>query len=931
MKAFLKGVSALSCAAFLGACSCSLQAQTLVNIANAPGVKYSYLDEKGNRTDGSVYKDKDCKLLSDGSSENSSAIASVYGAQKAKTVSVLFEFPARIHPASLEFEWMWGHNPKQWFDRAVISIGDNLNSLKTVASYNHIDRVKSNSVTIKVPLEKVEGSMVLVSFSQDAAADVYQFGIGDIRIMAPESDLQVMKLASEKRPHLRVDREYPCNIFELGKDAKLRFHALAPLKGTFVLKANVYNYYGDLSDTAEISLPAIAVSETEIPLSFKALEPGYYSVEAVLEWRGEDGGKAEDRLNTSIGMAKTFKRSAAEALEEGCRFGIQTNFGSPESFEACTVLGLQWFRALLCYGPFAEKNGQEDWTRLDTLISEYCVKRPGIGLFEIKTFPLSCYDSERYGKEPVKSWVTNTVPLKEPYQKFIREQIKRVPANQKYFEVWNEPWDGLKPEDFAKISVWTTEAIKQVRSDAVVGPNLGPGAYTSKAIDAGAFAGADMMTVHPYSDDFRSSPEAAGLRERIRGLHQLFKEKLGRDLPLYVTEIGWPTPPEGPFSGNSEKLQARYIVRSSLALYAEDVKAVMPYCLGQSEKDKNEKEHFFGFVRNDMTPKPVLLAYANMARMIDGSEFAGDVNLGKDVGAMLFKKKKKSFFGSSTIERILVLYTDNAEKSVLLRPGVSQLTVTDIMGREKTVDLKENRLSLRLSDDPIYISGFDGEIDKLIVSGVPQWSNVYKRGERKISGIKLPEKLNVESDLAVWKSASEIKVSAKEIKENDASAIVKAAWDEKYLYFFMDVTDDQPGINGHSGYDLWRGDAIEFFISSNPDVAVPGFLKQNDYQLLFSPFSSKGSPEAFFSDAIHRGQDISGIKYSVKQKDKGWIAEIAVPFKSLGIEKPSKSMRLGMEAALDDLDQKEARVQMSSNGRHDNAFNAAVWSVLILE
>ena len=51
---------------------------------------------------------------------------------------------------------------------------------------------------------------------------------------------------------------------------------------------------------------------------------------------------------------------------------------------------------------------------------------------------------------------------------------------------------------------------------------------------------------------------------------------------------------------NTEHQQAAYMARAALIMFAEDIKAVMPYCMGQPEKNPAEKEHFFGFVRRDL-------------------------------------------------------------------------------------------------------------------------------------------------------------------------------------------------------------------------------------------------------------------------------------------------------------------------------------------
>ena len=486
-----------------------------------------------------------------------------------------------------------------------------------------------------------------------------------------------------------------------------------------------------------------------------------------------------------------------------------------------------------------------------------------------------------------------------------------MPSNQKYFEIWNEP--PFPAKDFATVAQWVIKGVKAVRPDAIVGPNTGMEQYMVDTAKYGGMAGMDMITTHPYSPDFVRSPEAGELRRNIREGRALVKAATGRDLPVYVTEFGWPTAKGGPMV-NTEEKQAAYIVRASIALYAEDVKVITPYCLGQPEEDPNDKEHFFGFVRKDLTPKPVLAAYANMARIIEGSEFVGDLWLGTDIGAMLFKKDGQP---------ILILYADGAQKKIMIRPGVEHVKIIDIIGGERQVDIVENRLSLILDDNPLYLIGVSPELDAQIVRSPTenQWSKIYhpivrdaKHAETADAAFSRPrsEKINMAQECVAEYSVS---------------------WNENNLFLDIKIFDKDPGFNPFAGKDIWQGDAVEIFLSLAPERDIPGFVKEWDYQILISPTSQEKKPVAVFGVTGRElaGRNVQGIKCDYEIGKDYWRVKCILPFSSFGLSQIPAHRKLRFELAVDNLGENHPRYQVDSNRHGGNFSNPAVWSELLLK
>jgi len=902
------------CMAALCAAVVSVEAEeNRVDLATAAQVQYTYLDANGNELGDKEFNDDGKTLTYNGDAK---VVSTKYLDNVRKVISVRFNFPVEISPTAIRFNWMWAHNERQWLDRVDVYTGNEPKTLTKVTTFVNPKRIKYNRVPLEFSLPSGRGRMVRLDFTQDAAPGHFMMGINGVQIFGTNAERQRIANPDGKFT-LEIKRHTPCNLFEAGKAVELPITLTTPENSRSELVATVHNYFGDIVEQQNLQA-ASRTEKTVVPLKIEGLAPGYYEVDVAAKlYVGDRIQKTSGKASFSVA---TFRPHSAQAtLAAGNRFGIQGGFSSPEGYDAFLLLGLNWLRELPQFGPWYEKNPQQPFEQADNYVKNTMVNRSFVNMFEIKTFPRNCYDTQRYGAMQGNKWVAGSVPVKDKYQQYLTALLNRIPAEGRYFEIWNEPWD-MDPADFATIAQMTEEAIHKARPNAIVGPNLGPLTNLVQVIKAGGLDHMDMVTIHPYAADFKSSPEKAEIRNWVRAFKTTLREHLKRDLPLYVTEIGWPTTPKGPMA-NTEREQAQYLVRAGLELYAEDVKAIMPYCMGQPETDPTEKEHYFGFLRKNQEPKPVLPAYATLAKMIDGTQYLGDIWLGTDVGAMLFQRDDVN---------ILVLYTPQKEHRILLRPHATKVKIVNIMGESTDVEVKNQRLPLTLTGDPIYVVGVGNEL-RATASKTPQtqWSDVYRRATRKAVHFSTPPVMD--GSFTAWEKVPEIKIADSSVPAKDASAGLKVGWDNNYLYLALRVTDNEPGINNQQGDRVWDGDCFELFFSPLPDRAIPGFLKENDYQLLITPFSKSGEPVIVFGDNYRRGQVPKGVKTFFKKRADGWDAEIALPLSVFPGAVAAKGNHWSLEGSLDDADTAHTRIQISSNGRKDNHSNSSVWSLLELE
>lgn len=209
------------------------------------------------------------------------------------------------------------------------------------------------------------------------------------------------------------------------------------------------------------------------------------------------------------------------------------------------------------------------------------------------------------------------------------------------YEIWNE-WDisigmpepyrkGGSPEDYVKLLKAVYPRIKEANPDAVVvaggctsgGVNNG---WFQKVIELGALDHCDAVSIHSYnySDKFPNrSPETcskwmAGVQEMLR------KNNDGKDVPFYVTEMGWPNQVDK--RGTEPQLSASYLARLYLlARTAPSFRGLWWYDFQDDGWNSEENENNFGIVRPDLTPKPHYHVMADISNLIATGQYAGQV------------------------------------------------------------------------------------------------------------------------------------------------------------------------------------------------------------------------------------------------------------------------------------------------------------------
>ncbi|HBC88376.1 MAG TPA: hypothetical protein DCZ94_15615 [Lentisphaeria bacterium] len=696
------------------------------------------------------------------------------------------------------------------------------------------------------------------------------------------------------KPEIKLDNHKPCNLFAVDEAVVLNANFAGFPAGDYEAVANVANYFGEKK---EFKFP-VKVEEGKpaaIPLDMGKMVPSYYELKVSAQIKGADG-KTSDVTSEmmSVGVVHFMNRTSEQAMKEGSRFGIKLfQIGKPgvwwrkgsiydvaEFLDAQCKLGLQWNRHVFNQEPSEEPG------KMGTV--EMINKFPMNVVLKVEGFPESCFDAQKYGPledwvKAKKDWRRNTVPLKEAYIKWLKEEIAKIPESQNVFEIWNEPWDKMKPEDFAEICKMVVQALKESRPNAIVGPNsaMGPFEWELKVIKAGGYEGMTMMASHPYS--FTPLPEHR-VRGWLRNYHDFIKERLGKDLPIYVTEYGWSTAPQNEKYGKTERQQAQLTVRESLMLYAEDCKALIPHWLADREQDPKEREHWFGIFRLNRQPKPVLVAHAVSARMIDSSKFIGDLWLGLGVGAMLFEKGGKYTLAVWTLDEAL-----GTGKNIQIDVGADEVTLVDLMGAEKKVKPAAGKITVKANGDMTYIVGVSPALAKLAVGPEKELINPWNERSGSFPLHQVKAVPQVDGKLDDWADLKVTELRSDKISAEDASAEIFMGWDDKNIYLAVKVKDDtvangfDPAVKGKNITD---GDSLSLKLGSRPlrQPSIGDYGTLYDYEISIAPVSGSLKPtfrmkNINWDDPIvdPTEGDKSGIRWTAVPIDGGWFAEAAIP------------------------------------------------------
>lgn len=209
--------------------------------------------------------------------------------------------------------------------------------------------------------------------------------------------------------------------------------------------------------------------------------------------------------------------------------------------------------------------------------------------------------------------------VKAAYLKYVDYVTSQLGNKVNYYEIWNE-WDLEAPKDAklaADYAALVRDAVPLIRKHTV-GQNGTPAkilagsitpegmdfGFADHLIDAGMLDLVDGLSVHPYAHcagGGQNNPES--WVNWMRQYERHIRAKAGRDVPIYLTEMAWPSHTGA--CGNTPSTQAAYMARIMFfARTIPNIKGMWWYDLINDGPDRTDQEHNFGLLNEDLSPKP---------------------------------------------------------------------------------------------------------------------------------------------------------------------------------------------------------------------------------------------------------------------------------------------------------------------------------------
>jgi polysaccharide biosynthesis protein PslG len=381
-----------------------------------------------------------------------------------------------------------------------------------------------------------------------------------------------------------------------------------------------------------------------------------------------------------------------------------------QSMQAMTALQVNTFRDDVFWGRVeAEKNVYSWPKRLQELERAVdLAKERGIEPVLILGFENPLHHEGRY---PISD------EAQAAYARFAEYVVGKFKGRVRYYEVGNE-WNQKKgtAEDYTRLLKRAYPAIKRADPNSIVlggaVEGAGPPKFIRTMMDNGALAFMDGLSVHPYVFWRGPTGTPAAMHQWMVDLQKMLHQySSGRDVPLYITEIGWPN--DNGSLGVTEQQTADYLAQMVFMMRSLPyVKGIWWYNLFNKGKDPKEREHNFGLMTEDAQLKPAFNAFEQVSQLARQSTFVRRENAPPGVWALRFANAQG--------EETLAVFNTQTQAVTAQSTGAA---VNKIDGKANKAQMLqaaagESKPTLNLSATPVLIRGSKNTPPGITFSGV---------------------------------------------------------------------------------------------------------------------------------------------------------------------------------------------------------------------
>ena len=391
-------------------------------------------------------------------------------------------------------------------------------------------------------------------------------------------------------------------------------------------------------------------------------------------------------------LAATPAQAALPELRVPDGFGVNIHFtGDPRDLDLIAEPGFKFIRMDLSWSGIERQKGVYNFERTGyDALTEGCTKR-GIRILYILDYSNNLYESDSS---------VQTEQGRKAFAAFAEAAAKRYAGKGILWEIWNEPnlrqfWNPQpSADDYCKLVAETAPLVKRADpTGLIVAPATSgiPLGWLEQCFKQGLLSHIDVLSVHPY----RSKPPETVIAD-YTALRELIGRyaPAGKQIPVISGEWGYSNInwDKNPLSNNQ---QAQYLTRMFLTNLYQGIAVSIWYDWKNDGTDPNEREHNFGTVGHDLTPKAAYLAAQTLASTLAGYTIKDRIDLGSgdDFAFRLARDNAEA----------IAVWTAGQEHQLTIKAESYKGTLISIVGEKTAIDWKSNELKLAVSPSPQYL------------------------------------------------------------------------------------------------------------------------------------------------------------------------------------------------------------------------------------
>ena len=447
-------------------------------------------------------------------------------------------------------------------------------------------------------------------------------------------------------------------------------------KITYTLKDDYENIFWQTSKIASFTAKG-SVTET-LDLS-AAVSYGIYTVGI----SAEKSGVSYDLGSYDVSRVDTGRAESNQKL--GVSVHLQ-NVPSANSLKELTVLknmGAKWIRTDCVWAQLETVKGNysQIGLQLDNTVNN--AKSLGLNVLLVIAYDNPLYSDSTYALDGAEEMLA--------YKNFCTAVAAHFNGRVDAYEVWNE-WNygvgnsSSSAAQYTEVLKIAYPAIKAADSNAVVIGGVTVGAdknFVQYMMQNNAKNYMDAVSIHPYSQG--TAPEAANTIASCESIYDMVAS-YGKEMPLWLTEIGWPTAQH--LYGSTETEQMQYTTRMlALALKSNKISKVILYQgTDASGGDIRNTENYYGMFRSapiQYAAKPVYAGLSGMTSLLDGCTYKADRNFGSNLKAFEFTDNRGN--------PVIAVWSLSGERKVTLNLSENDVRIFDIFGNPVSPNVQSSQ------------------------------------------------------------------------------------------------------------------------------------------------------------------------------------------------------------------------------------------------